>query len=121
MAATGEPKAKSGKQLVEAIKSYIDANYRSVSLEEIAQRFYLNKNYFCSLFKGVTGESFIEYLTALRMEQAKRLLTESELKTYEIAERVGYGDQRYFSQVFRKHTGLQPTQYRQTIIEQGTS
>lgn len=120
-AATGEPKAKSGKQLVEAIKSYIDANYRSVSLEEIAQRFYLNKNYFCSLFKGVTGESFIEYLTALRMEQAKRLLADSELKTYEIAERVGYGDQRYFSQVFRKHTGLQPTQYRQTANEQGTS
>lgn len=119
--ATGEPKAKSGKQLVEAIKLYIDANYRTVSLEEIAQRFYLNKNYFCSLFKGVTGESFIEYLTALRMEQAKRLLAGSELKTYEIADLVGYGDQRYFSQVFRKHTGLQPTHYRQTINKQGTS
>ncbi|MBW5447595.1 response regulator [Cohnella sp. CFH 77786] len=113
--ATGEPKAKSGKQLVDTIKAYIDSHYRTVSLEEIASTFYLNKNYFCSLFKGVTGESFMEYLTGRRMEQAKRLLAESELKTYEIADRVGYGDQRYFSQVFRKHAGCQPTQYRQRI------
>lgn len=107
------PKAKKGKQLIDSIKAYIDTHYQTVSLDDISQQFFLNKNYFCSLFKGVTGESFMEYLISQRMEHAKRLLTDSDLKTYEIAERVGYNDQRYFSQVFRKYSGMQPTQYRQ--------
>lgn len=112
--AAGETKTKNGRQLIEVMKKYIDVHYKTVSLEEISQRFYLNKNYFCSLFKSVTSESFVEYLTALRMEHAKRLLATSDLKTYEIADMVGYSDQRYFSQVFRKHTGMKPTEYRQS-------
>lgn len=104
--------AKSGKQLIHVIRKYIDEHFRTVTLDDIAQRFYLNKNYFCTLFKTVTGESFMEYVTARRMEHAKRLLEVSDLKTYEIAEQVGYADQRYFSQVFRRYTGMQPTQYR---------
>ncbi|MFC5471159.1 response regulator [Cohnella suwonensis] len=106
-------KSKSGKPLIDAIKKYIDENYKTVSLDQAAERFYLNKNYFCSLFKNMTDVSFMEYVTDLRMEHAKRLLANSNLKTYEVAEMVGYSDQRYFSQVFRKHTGTQPTQYRQ--------
>lgn len=112
--AAGETKTKNGRQLIEVVKKYIDVHYKTVSLEEISQRFYLNKNYFCSLFKSVTSESFVEYVTVLRMEHAKRLLATSDLKTYEIADMVGYSDQRYFSQVFRKHTGMKPTEYRQS-------
>ncbi len=108
-----DTRSKSGKQLIEIICGYVREHYRTVSLDDISQTYYMNKNYFCSLFKSVTGESFIDYVTTIRMEEAKRLLLESELKTYEIAELVGYKDQRYFSQVFRKATGLQPTQYRQ--------
>lgn len=111
-------KSKSGKPLMEAIKKYIDDHYRTVSLDQIAERFYLNKNYFCSLFKNSMGMSFMEYVTELRMEHAKRLLGNSTLKTYEVAELVGYSDQRYFSQVFRKITGTQPTQYRQSLSKQ---
>jgi two-component system response regulator YesN len=117
--AAGGTKAKSGKQLVEVIKQYMDNHYKTVSLDEVSQRFFLNKNYICSLFKNVTSFSFVEYLTALRMEQAKRLLEVSDLKTYEIANQVGYTDQRYFSQVFRKYTGHQPTQYRLQHREHG--
>ncbi|MGO4109867.1 response regulator [Paenibacillus sp. YAF4_2] len=112
--AAGETKTKNGKQLIEVVKKYIDIHYKSISLEEVSARFYLNKNYFCSLFKSVSGESFVEYVTALRMEHAKRLLMTSELKAYEVAEMVGYSDQRYFSQVFRKATGMKPTEYRQS-------
>ncbi|MEF2966247.1 helix-turn-helix domain-containing protein [Paenibacillus sp. M1] len=107
-----DPKAKSGKQLIGAVVQYSRRNFRTVTLEEISSQFYINKNYFCSLFKNETGESYGEFLTKLRMEEAKRLLKNSELKTYEIAERVGYTDQRYFSQVFRKFTGMKPTDYR---------
>jgi two-component system response regulator YesN len=119
--AKGEVKTNSSKQLIEIIKSYIDAQFSTVSLEDIAQRFYLHKSYFCSLFKAVTGEGFMEYLTGLRMKHAKLLLSEGDLKTYEIAEQVGYSDPRYFSQVFRKHTGMQPTQFRQWVKDKGTS
>jgi two-component system response regulator YesN len=109
---------KNGRQLMEVVKQYIDLNYRDVTLDDIAQRFYMNKNYFCSLFKSTIGEGFVEYLTALRMEHAKRLLEGSELKTYEVADYVGYSDQRYFSQVFRKLTGMKPTEYRQFVRQQ---
>jgi two-component system response regulator YesN len=118
--AKGDVKTKSSKQQVEIIKSYIDAHYSTVSLEDIAQRFYLHKSYFCSLFKAVTGEGFLEYLTGLRMKHAMLLLSEGDLKTYEIADQVGYSDPRYFSQVFRKHTGMQPTQFRQRVKDKGT-
>lgn len=113
-----ESRTKSGKPLIELIRKYIDDNYQTVSLEHIAERFFLNKNYFCTSFKNVAGISFMEYVTRLRMEQAKRLLVNSTLKTYEVATAVGYSDQRYFSQVFRKYTGLQPTQYRQSKPDQ---
>lgn len=109
---TNNHKTKSGKQLIYSIKQYVETHYQTVNLEGIAQRFYLNKNYFCSLFKSLTGENFSEYLTKVRMEQAKRLLANSGLTAYEIAEMVGYQDQRYFSKVFRKATGQLPKQYR---------
>ncbi|WP_458460652.1 response regulator [Paenibacillus sp.] len=107
-----ENRSKSGKPLIEVIRKYIDDQYRTVSLDEIAEQFHINKNYFCSLFKNTTGTSFLEYVTSLRMKHAQQLLSSSTLKTYEISDIVGYQDQRYFSQVFRKYTGQTPTDYR---------
>ncbi|MDQ0060927.1 response regulator [Paenibacillus harenae] len=107
-----ERRLKNGKTLIEVICRYIEEHYRTVTLDDISQRFYLNKNYFCTLFKQATELSFMEFVTEIRMKHAKRLLKESELKTYEIAEQVGYMDQRYFSQVFKKAVGMQPTQYK---------
>lgn len=109
-----ETRLKTGKSLIDVICRYIEENYRTVTLDEISQRFFLNKNYFCTLFKQVTELSFMEYVTEIRISHAKHLLIESGLKTYEIAEQVGYLDQRYFSQVFKKLVGMQPTQYRQS-------
>jgi two-component system response regulator YesN len=108
-----DTRTKSGKQLIEVICGYVQEHYRTVNLEDISRTYFMSKNYFCSLFKNVTGESFMDYLTVVRMEQAKRLLLDCQLTAYEIAELVGYKDQRYFSQVFRKATGMQPTQFRQ--------
>jgi two-component system response regulator YesN len=109
---SGDQTLKSGRQLVELVKKFAVDHYKNVSLEEISQRFYLNKNYFSSLFKSVTGENFTEFLTRTRMEQAKWFLAHTDRKTYQIANLVGYDDQRYFSKVFKKYEGVQPSEFR---------
>jgi two-component system response regulator YesN len=109
---SGDQTLKCGRQLVELVKKFAVDHYKNVSLEEISQRFYLNKNYFSSLFKSVTGENFTEFLTRTRMEQAKWFLAHTDRKTYQIANLVGYDDQRYFSKVFKKYEGVQPSEFR---------
>lgn len=118
---TGDKTMKSGRQIIEIVKKYVVEQYQSVSLEDISRRFYLNKNYFCSLFKSVTGENFTEFVTRVRMERAKWLLTHTDRKTYEIAGLVGYSDQRYFSKVFKKYSGMQPSEFRTSKQEEGAS
>ncbi len=112
-----DSRLKSGKQLVYAIKKYAEENFRTVSLEEISHRFYMNKNYLCSLFRNTTGENFSDFLVRIRMDRAKLLLAHSGLKTYEVANLVGYQDPKYFSQVFRKILGVHPTEYRRAREE----
>ncbi|WP_337102640.1 response regulator transcription factor [Paenibacillus sp. YIM B09110] len=111
-----DARMKNGKPLIEVICHYIEENYKIVTLDDISQQFFLNKNYFCTLFKQSTNKSFMEFVTDIRITHAKRLLRETGLKTYEIAEQVGYLDQRYFSQVFKKIVGQQPSQYRQSQL-----
>lgn len=104
-----------GKDMMEAIKAYIDAQYREhISLQSIAERFFIHPNYFSKRFKEKFGISFIDYLTGIRMKQAAFLLLNSELKVHQIAERVGCEDAAYFSSVFRKTYGVTPKQYRDT-------
>lgn len=95
------------------IVSYLDARYfEDVSLIDVATRFHLDPSYLSKLFKSVTDENFIEYVTRKRMEKACELLRSSDRKINEIAELTGYENQRYFSQVFRKFTGRTPSEYR---------
>lgn len=68
--------------------------------------------YFSTIFKRETGESFINYLTHVRMEAALDLLNNTKDKTYVIAGKVGYTEPNYFSYVFRKQYGMSPTKYR---------
>lgn len=104
-----------GKDMMEAIRGYIDAHYREpISLQSIAERFFIHPNYFSKRFKEKFGVSFIDYLTGIRMKQAAFLLIDSELKVHQIAERVGFEDAAYFSSVFRKTFGVTPKQYRET-------
>ncbi|WP_234124025.1 response regulator transcription factor [Clostridium hydrogenum] len=83
-----------------------------VSLSAIASHLQMNKNYLCELFKKKTGISLLDYITKVKMERAKKLLTESEYKSYEIADRLGYNDSEYFSKLFKKYLGISPIQYR---------
>lgn len=90
-------------------------------LETIAEQFYFNPSYFSSMFKNHTGKTFSEFLTDTRMKHAKALLadTEAPLKIYDIAERCGYRDTKYFSRVFKSHMGVSPEAYRNGILGSG--
>ncbi len=86
-----------------------------ISLHEVASNVHVNPNYLCQLFKNETGENFSFYLTELRLEKAKELLSSSDLKLYEIAEQVGYPNMSYFSRIFKKFTGKTPIDYRNSF------
>ncbi|KRF05952.1 hypothetical protein ASG89_19585 [Paenibacillus sp. Soil766] len=96
---------------------YIGQYYQQeISLQSISSLVHLSKNYFANLFKKEMGESFLEYLTRIRIEKAMSLLT-SELKTADIGHLVGIPDPKYFSKVFKKITGLSPSEYRVRVKE----
>ncbi len=101
---------------IDRARSIIKENYKdkNFSLQDICRELYLSTSQFSLLFKEGTGKTFVEYLTALRMEEAKRLLLSTDLKGYEVAEQVGFGDPRYFSISFKKHWGMTAMEYRRT-------
>lgn len=101
-------------QAVTRAKEYMEENFsRDISLEEISAFVNLSPYYFSRLFKQEEGLSFVEYLTRLRIEEAKRLLRSSQESIVNIALRVGYSEANYFSRVFRKLEGCTPSQYRE--------
>lgn len=109
-----EPMKGSGEKAIDVALHYIKEHfYEDLSLEKMASVVFLNPAYFSQLFKQKTGQGYKEYVTSLRLEQAKLLLLNPKLKLAEIAERVGYQDMRHFTQMFRKKYQLTPTEYRQ--------
>ncbi|MNW42269.1 two-component system, response regulator YesN [Fontibacillus panacisegetis] len=95
-------------------KEYIAGNYhKDLSIEEVAEIADLSISHFCTLFKQVSGYTFLEYLTQCRIDKAKYILKNSPVKVYQIAPLVGYQDPRYFTQVFKKLTGMTPSEYRE--------
>lgn len=99
---------------VEAAKAYIQNNYsRDISLDEVSQKVNISPYYFSKIFKEDVGEGFVEYLTKIRMDKAKELLTTTEYSMKEICSMVGYADPNYFSRSFKKNVGVTPTEYKQ--------
>jgi two-component system, response regulator YesN len=101
-------------QILRAVE-YIETNYAhdKLSLHELCRHVLMSTSYFSLVFKQHTGETFIEYLTRVRIAKAKELLRNTDLKFYEIAGQVGYSDPNYFSILFKKHTGSTPKDYRE--------
>lgn len=99
---------------IQRAKEYIENNYRdNVSLSEIAQRLGLHPNYFSTLFRQKTGETFSDYLRSARIAKAIELMNGTNMKVYEIASRVGYNDNAQFHRAFKQITGISPGQYKQ--------
>ena len=94
-------------------KRYIDANYsQNITLDSLAEITHINKFYLAHSFTECIGQSPINYLTDRRLEACKELLTSSNLSVAQVASSVGFSSQSYFSQIFRKKTGMTPRQYR---------
>jgi len=94
-------------------KLYIRENYnKNISISDIADNEGFNVSYFSTLFKKETGQTFSEYLTHVRMNEAKRLLKETNLSVALVCEAVGYSDIKHFNALFRKNAGIKPSEYR---------
>ena len=98
---------------IEAAVKYIHLHLHvPVTLEETAEAAGISASYLSRLFKKETGKAFVTYLTDYRMDHAAELILETNEKSYQIAERVGYLDANYFSYVFKKRFGVSPSKYR---------
>lgn len=99
-----------------AIADYLSENCeRSISLEELAERFYLSKSYICRIFKEVTGYTISEYTNIHRIRKAKRYLEETDMSISEIAHALGYESLTYFERMFKTYMTLPPLKYRKTL------
>ena len=94
-------------------QEYVLEHFASpITLQEVAGMVYLSPNYFSAMFKQQTGMNFLDFLTKVRIEEAKKLLKTSLMNVAEIAHEVGYADEKYFSRLFIKIVGVKPIEYR---------
>ncbi|SDM43399.1 response regulator transcription factor [Bacillus sp. OK048] len=105
-------------KVIEIIDTHLGTQH--LSLHWVAnEMLYMNADYLGKLFKKETGEKFSNYLTRLRIEMAIKLIeNENDVKVFEIAEKIGYGENpQYFSQVFKKYTGYTPSEYKRESLQ----
>ncbi|ANE46552.1 hypothetical protein SY83_09985 [Paenibacillus swuensis] len=100
--------------IVKALQFIHERYMEELTLERIGEHIHMSSAYFSRLFYKETGINFSEHLTKVRIEQAKRLLENSNLKIYEIAEKAGYQNSKYFLKLFRDYTGMTPGDYRES-------
>ena len=105
---------KKYSELLEDAKAFIDENYKhdEMSLNTVAAQVNISPSYFSTIFSSEMGQTFVEYLTHVRLEKAKELLMCSNMRTAEIGYEVGYKDSHYFSYIFKKVVGCSPKEYR---------
>ena len=100
---------------VEKAIEYVDCNlFENISLKSLSERFYVSPSHLCRLFKKATGRPLTHYITGKRIECACNLLSETKLPVSEIAEKSGYENYFYFARVFKRVTGMTPTEHRAT-------
>jgi AraC-like DNA-binding protein/mannose-6-phosphate isomerase-like protein (cupin superfamily) len=93
--------------------SYMESHYHeNLNLEDLANIAYMSPSYFSSMLRLIKGKSYIEFLSAIRMQEAMVLLRGSDLNITEIALRVGYNHISHFNRMFKKHTGVTPRDFR---------
>lgn len=98
---------------------YIEENYRdNIGLDDVAKQINMSYHHFSKFFKESTGKNFVDYLTELRVEKAKEILKDKTINIKEICYEVGYTDPNYFSKIFKKSTGMTPTEFRNYAISQ---
>lgn len=107
------PQNEDKSDVIENAKQYIRQNFtQPITLNDISEKFYINPYYFSQLFKKRTGIRYQDYVTDLRMERAKTLLQDTNMKISDIRSSVGYSDVSHFNRLFERSTGLTPSAYR---------
>ena len=107
-----------GSAAIQQIKSYLDANFaKKITLDELSQRYFLNKYYITRLFKETYQTSVISYVTALRITAAKRAIRFTDLPLEQIAADCGFESPYYFSKCFKKVEGISPRDYRRHWVQ----
>lgn len=102
--------------LIQTALLYIEEHYsENITLLTLADVLYLHPTYLSRLFKDKTGKNFLKYLTDLRIEKSKLLLTDCSLKIYDISTMVGYDSSKYFSKIFKSTIGMTPHEYRDSL------
>ena len=100
--------------MIDQVLQYVEENYNTaLSTRDIAGRFFMNTSYFSKLFHEQMGCTFSNSLINVRVEKAKMMLTQTNMKLYDIAEAVGYTNVQYFSTIFKEKEGLTPSAFRQ--------
>ena len=101
-------------QKFQAIHDYIDKHYSTnIKISQFADKYFFSKEYLTRQFKARYHCGIYEYVLQVRMERARDLLLNPDIKIQDIAQRVGYTDNNYFSKAFRTYYGISPTAFRQ--------
>lgn len=107
--------AEDDDYVARAVK-YIGLNYKlDITVKTVADSLFISESYLSRLFKSKVGQTFGDYLTYYRIKKACELLREPDGKIYEIAGKIGYKDQRYFSLIFKKLVGVTPKEFRDKL------
>lgn len=96
---------------------YVHKNYaKQITIDDICDKFKINKCYFCYMFKKETGQTFINYLNNYKIEKSKNLLKNTNMTLLDISLEVGFNNQSYYSTIFKKYTNMTPLEYRETTL-----
>lgn len=102
--------------VIQDIEKYIEENLdKKLSLTDISESIHMNKSYISRMFKEKAGENLSDYINKRKIEKAKQLIKNNELRMYEIALNVGMEDTAYFSRVFKKYEGISPSEYQKEL------
>ncbi|HBN06483.1 MAG TPA: hypothetical protein DD434_11955 [Bacteroidales bacterium] len=98
---------------VNKAKQFIDQNYnRDISIQDIADKLHITRNYLCRVFKDITSTTMLNYITEIRMKKAKELLQQRNFTVSEISSMVGFNNATYFAKKFKQHFGVTPYQFK---------
>jgi Response regulator containing CheY-like receiver domain and AraC-type DNA-binding domain len=108
-----ETEMKGGNKTIKLAKAYIESHlHQSLTLAEVAEFVHFNPTYFSEYFKEKSGETFMQFVTRMKIEKAKELLSDPTVKINDISDNLGYSDPRSFTKMFKMVLGLTPTEYR---------
>lgn len=112
-----QEEAVEGNQLVNGAVEYMKEHYNeNLTLHQVAEKVGITAGYLSTLFSQNLHRGFVDYLNEIRVERASMYLQQNYLKTYEIAYRVGFNDEKYFSKVFKKIKGVSPAEYKKHAL-----